>query len=59
MAKTCGWNVLASSCFLGSGATEPFGSAAGLLMANTMGDKFIAVRNIYIFSLLLILLEPR
>lgn len=45
LAKTCGWNVLASSCFLGSGATEPFGSAAGLLMANTKGDKFIAVRH--------------
>merc|ERR1711973_890162 len=34
LARVMGWQVLASSCFLGSGAIEPFGSAAGCLLAN-------------------------
>ena len=37
LAKVMGWQVLASSCFLGSGAVEPFGSAAGCLLANSKG----------------------
>ena len=45
LARVCGWQVLASSCFLGSGAIEPFGSAAGCLLANSRGDKFVAVRH--------------
>merc|ERR1719320_1903540 len=45
LAKVMGWQVLASSCFLGSGAVEPFGSAAGCLLANSKGDKFVAVRH--------------
>ena len=45
LARVCGWQVLASSCFLGSGAIEPFGSAAGCLLANNKGDKFVAVRH--------------
>jgi len=45
LAKVMGWQVLASSCFLGSGAVEPFGSAAGCLLANTKGDRFVAVRH--------------
>ena len=39
LAKVMGWQVLASSCFLGSGAVEPFGSAAGCLLANSKGEK--------------------
>ena len=39
LAKVMGWQVLASSCFLGSGAVEPFGSAAGCLLANSKGMK--------------------
>jgi len=45
LAKVMGWQVLASSCFLGSGAVEPFGSAAGCLLANSKGDRFVAVRH--------------
>jgi len=45
LARVMGWQVLASSCFLGSGAIEPFGSAAGCLLANSKGDKFVAVRH--------------
>merc|ERR1712112_736168 len=45
LARVMGWQVLASSCFLGSGAIEPFGSAAGCLLANAKGDKFVAVRH--------------
>ena len=45
LARVMGWQVLASSCFLGSGAIEPFGSAAGCLLANSRGDKFVAVRH--------------
>ena len=45
LARVCGWQVLASSCFLGSGAIEPFGSAAGCLLANAKGNKFVAVRH--------------
>lgn len=45
LAKVMGWQVLSSSCFLGSGAVEPFGSAAGCLIANPKGDKFAAVRH--------------
>jgi len=45
LAKVMGWQVLSSSCFLGSGAVEPFGSAAGCLIANPKGDKFVAVRH--------------
>merc|ERR1712096_317898 len=30
---------------LGRGAIEPFGSAAGCLLANSKGDKFVAVRH--------------
>ena len=37
LARVMGWQVLASSCFLGSGAVEPFGSAAGCLLANSKG----------------------
>ena len=39
LAKVMGWQVLASSCFLGSGAVEPFGSAAGCLLANNKGNE--------------------
>ena len=39
LAKVMGWQVLASSCFLGSGAVEPFGSAAGCHLANNKGEK--------------------
>jgi len=45
LARVMGWSVLASSCFLGSGAIEPFGSATGCLLASDKGDKFIAVRH--------------
>jgi len=45
LAKVMGWQVLASSCFLGSGSVEPFGSAAGCLLANPKGDRFVAVRH--------------
>lgn len=45
LARVMGWQVLASSCFMGSGAIEPFGSAAGCLLASSKGDKFIAVRH--------------
>jgi len=45
LARVMGWQVLASSVFLGSGAIEPFGSAAGCLLANSKGDKFVAVRH--------------
>merc|ERR1719186_7537 len=45
LARVMGWQVMASSCFLGSGAIEPFGSAAGCLLANSKGDKFVAVRH--------------
>jgi len=45
LARVMGWQVLASSCFLGSGAVEPFGSAAGCLLANSKGDRSVAVRH--------------
>lgn len=45
LARVMGWQVLASSCFLGSGAVEPFGSAAGCLLANSKGDRLVAVRH--------------
>jgi len=45
LARVMGWQVLASSCFLGSGPVEPFGSAAGCLLANSKGDRFVAVRH--------------
>jgi len=44
LAKVMGWQVLSSSGFLGSGAVEPFGSAAGCLLANGKGTRFLAVR---------------
>ena len=40
LARVMGWQVLASSCFLGSGAIEPFGSAAGCLLANAKGQRY-------------------
>ena len=45
LARVMGWQVLASSCFLGSGAIEPFGSAAGCLLSNARGEKFVSVRH--------------
>ncbi len=45
LAKVMGWQVLSSSNFLGCGAVEPFGSAAGCLLANVRGENFLAVRH--------------
>jgi len=45
LAKVMGWQVLSASNFLGSGAVEPFGSAAGCLLANIKGNRFLAVRH--------------
>jgi hypothetical protein len=45
LAKVMGWQVLSASNFLGCGSVEPFGSAAGCLLANTKGDRFLAIRH--------------
>ena len=45
LAKVMGWQVLSASNFLGSGSVEPFGSAAGCLLANVKGNRFLAVRH--------------
>jgi len=45
LAKVMGWQVLSSSSFLGSGPVEPIGSAAGCLLANASGNRFLAVRH--------------
>ena len=45
LAKCTGWQVLSSSTYhLGCGPVEPLGNATGCLLANSVGDKFIAVR---------------
>ena len=52
LAKCTGWQVLSSSTYhLGCGPVEPLGNATGCLLANSVGDKFIAVR-IYYFNFL-------
>jgi len=46
LAKCTGWQVLSSSTYhLGCGPVEPLGNATGCLLANSVGDKFIAVRH--------------
>jgi len=45
LARVCGWQVLSSNNFLGSGSVEPFGSAAGCLLANSEGNRFLAIRH--------------
>ena len=45
LAKVMGWQVLSASSFLGNGAVEPLGSAAGCLLSNAKADKFLAVRH--------------
>ena len=40
-----GWQVLSASSFLGNGAVEPLGSAAGCLLSNAKADRFLAVRH--------------
>jgi len=46
LAKCTGWQVLSSSTYhLGCGPVEPLGNATGCLLANCVGDKFIAVRH--------------
>merc|ERR1719383_1213772 len=45
LSKVMGWQVLSASSFLGNGAVEPFGSAAGCLLANAQGNRFLAVRH--------------
>lgn len=45
LAKVMGWQVLSSSSFLGGGAVEPFGSAAGCMLGNSRGTRFLAVRH--------------
>ncbi|QQP56152.1 Mediator of RNA polymerase II transcription subunit 17 [Caligus rogercresseyi] len=44
LAKVTGWQVISSSCNLGSGVVEPLGNAAGVLLSSPSGDRFIAVR---------------
>jgi mediator of RNA polymerase II transcription subunit 17 len=45
LARVMGWQVLSASSFLGNGAVEPLGSAAGCLISNAKADRFLAVRH--------------
>jgi len=45
LARVMGWQVLSSSSFLGCGAVEPLGSAAGCVLSNAKGSRFLAVRH--------------
>jgi len=45
LARVMGWQVLSASSFLGNGAVEPLGSAAGCLLSNAKADRFLAVRH--------------
>ncbi|KAL3267576.1 hypothetical protein HHI36_011694 [Cryptolaemus montrouzieri] len=44
LAKTMGWQSLANSNHLGTGAVEPLGNASSCLLASPTGDRIIAVR---------------
>ncbi|KAJ3659122.1 hypothetical protein Zmor_010828 [Zophobas morio] len=44
LAKTMGWQFLANSNHLGTGAVEPLGNASSCLLASPTGDRIIAVR---------------
>lgn len=40
VAKTQGWQFLASSSHLGLGAVEPMGNASSCLLASPIGDRY-------------------
>ncbi|KAJ2949952.1 hypothetical protein O0L34_g11277 [Tuta absoluta] len=44
VGRCMGWQLLASSAHLGSGAVEPLGNASSCLLASPNGDRMIAIR---------------
>ncbi|XP_049868018.1 mediator of RNA polymerase II transcription subunit 17 [Pectinophora gossypiella] len=44
VGRCMGWQLLASSSHLGSGAVEPLGNASSCLLASPNGDRMIAIR---------------
>jgi mediator of RNA polymerase II transcription subunit 17 len=44
LAKTMGWQFLANSNHLGTGAVEPLGNASSCLLSSPTGDRIISVR---------------
>lgn len=45
VAKTQGWQFLASSSHLGLGPVEPMGNASSCLLASPIGDRYICEYN--------------
>lgn len=41
VAKTQGWQFLASSSHLGLGPVEPMGNASSCLLASPIGDRYV------------------
>lgn len=49
MAKTQGWQFLASSSHLGLGPVEPMGNASSCLLASPIGDRYDNGNNVFMF----------
>jgi hypothetical protein len=41
IARSMGWQLLASTPFLGIGNVEPLGSAGSSILASPLGDRFV------------------
>lgn len=48
VAKTQGWQFLASSSHLGLGPVEPMGNASSCLLASPIGDRYDGYKTYYI-----------
>lgn len=46
VAKTQGWQFLASSSHLGLGPVEPMGNASSCLLASPIGDRYDCLCNV-------------